>query len=168
MVVAKIEGTYRFVHRDSNDNTIAELLEKHSDEFGGTLAAPQTDPQQMSKVKKGLSTILKQDDKLVVMLKSTVANAGANTLAGSRLIRVPVTFRNIRSGVVYEKTLVHNDFTDLKDVGAAGIEGGYVVGKWYDIEEYVIPAQSELKLGHSIQDVRVDSAIYMLRGVDPV
>ena len=168
MVVAMIEGTFRIVHRDSNDNTIAELLEKHSNEFAGAVGAPQTDPQKMPKVKKQLSTVLKQDDKLVVMLKPSLANAGANTLAGKRYMRVPVTFRNVRSGVVYEKTLVNADFTDKKDVGAGGVAGGYVVGTWYDVESYNIPAQSEVKLGHAIQDVRVDSALYMQRECDPV
>lgn len=161
-----IEGTYRIVHRDSNDNTIAELLEKHSDEFAGAVGAPQTDPQKMPKVKKGLSTIMKEDDKMVIMLKSSLANAGVGTLTGVRYPRIPVTFKNRRSGVVYEKTLVKGDFTDKKDVQGPG--GAYVVGTWYDCEEYVVPAQSEMKLGHGIQDVRVDSAIYYQREVDPV
>ena len=163
-----IEGTYRFVHRDSNDNTIAELLEKHSSEFGGAVGAPQTDPQKMPKVKKALSTILREDDKLVLMVKPDKANGGKNTLAGNRFVRIPVTFRNRRSGVRYEKTLVKGDFTDMKNVGAGGADGGYIVGTWYDVEEYVIPAQSELKLGHALQDVRVDSALYYQRDVDPV
>ncbi|GAH26108.1 unnamed protein product, partial [marine sediment metagenome] len=150
---AMITGTYRFVHRDSNDNTIAELLEKHSFEFGGAVGVPISDPQRMPKVKKALSTILREDDKLVLMLKPDVLfTKGGLETADARVMRIPVTFRNRRSGVIYEKTLVKGDFTDKK---VHAEDDTYKAGIWYDIEEYVIPAQSELKLGHAIQDVRV-------------
>lgn len=151
-------GTYRFVHRDSNDNTIAELLEKHKSEFLGVLGAPETDPQKMPKVKKQLSTILKEDDKLVLMYKHEGATATIVTgTSGVRTMRIPVTFRNRRSGVRYEKTLVIGDFVNTKDITTVGEK--WVAGQWYDMETYIIPAQSELKIGHAIQDVRVDSAI---------
>ena len=65
-------GLLRIVHKDANDNTIAELMEKHTSEFGSAAAdatLSNNDPQKMPKVKKHLSTVLKQDDKLVVMMK---------------------------------------------------------------------------------------------------
>jgi len=71
------------------------------------------------------------------------------------VIRIPVTFRNRRSGVVYEKTLTYADFTDL--ILAAGDQELAV--QWYNLLTYTVPAQSEMKLGHALQDVRVDSAI---------
>ena len=158
MANTMLGGTYRIVHRDSNDNTIAELLEKHKTELIGVLGTPESDPQKMPKVKKHLSTILKQDDKLVVMYKheGTTLTIVTGT-SGVRTLRIPVTFRNIRSGIVYEKTLVAADFTDAKDITLVGNK--WVAGTWYDAEEFVIPAQSEVKLGHAIQDVRVDSAL---------
>ena len=154
-----LAGTYRMVHRDSNDNTIAELLEKHSSEFGGTAAAgvPQDDPQKMPKVKKALSTILKEDDKLVVMFKPSATQTEHGTAVGLESYRIPVTFRNRRSGVRYEKTLIYGDFTELEAVGVNSAI--WTVNRWYDMATYTIPAQSELKLGHAIQDVRVDSAL---------
>jgi hypothetical protein len=157
-----LEGTYRIVHRDSNDNTIAELLEKHSSEFGGKEGNPQDDPQKMPKVKKQLSTILREDDKLVLMFRpeTTITSAGG---ANVRYLRMPVTFRNRRSGVVYEKTLVKGDFTDMK---VAVADDKYTADVWYDLEQYKIPAQSELKLGHAIQDVRVDSSLNIQRDVN--
>lgn len=159
--VAAFLGTYRLVHRDSNDNTIAELLEKAASEFGtvAVTSAPISDPQQMPKVKKHLSTVLKQDDKLVIMIQAVgaeVSDVSAQGTADAVQIRVPVTFRNVRSGVVYEKTLTYGDFTDL--IVAAG-DQTLAANQWYDFLTYTIPAQSELKLGHGIQDVRVDSAI---------
>ena len=164
MANSMLGGTYRIVHRDANDNTIAELLEKHKSEFLGVLGTPESDAQKMPKVKKQLSTILKQDDKLVVMYKHEGATKTIVTgTTGVRTLRVPVTFRNIRTNVVYEKTLVAADFTDSKDITLVGNK--WVAGTWYDEEEYVIPAQSELKLGHGIQDVRVDGAINLQHDV---
>lgn len=160
MAVVNFLGTFRVVHRDSNDNTIAELLEKLAAEFGNVVTATDgtfTDPQKMPKVKKGLSTILKQDDKLVIALKPI----GAQVVGSANLhqIRMPVTFRNIRTDVVYEKTLSYADFTTkfASDVASPVM----IAGIWYDWLEYIIPAQSEMKLGHAIQDVRVDSALLL-------
>lgn len=151
-----LKGTYRIVHVDANDNTIAELLEKHSSEFGDG-PTPTSDAQQLPKVKKELSTILKEDDKLVIAFRpdETITEASAG-MAHIKTYRIPVTFRNIRTGVVYEKTLVPFDFTSLRDPSASL---KWEAGIRYNIDEYKIPAQSELKLGHKVQDVRVDSAI---------
>lgn len=154
MTVTTEMGLVRIVHRDANDNTIAELLEKHTSEFGSAAAdtaVGTNDPQQMPKVKKGLSTVLKEDDKLVLMFKPD-----ADIASGSDILtlRIPVTFRNIRTGVVYEKTLVGGDFED-----DGTIDKVCTAGDWVDLDEYIVPAQSELKLGHAIQDVRVDSAL---------
>ena len=158
MVNTMLGGTYRLVHRDSNDNTIAELTEKHKSEFLGVLGTPESDPQKLPKVKKPFSTILKEDDKLVLMYKHEGATVTIATGAtGVRTLRVPVTFRNRRSGVRYEKTLVAGDFTDKKDITLIGNK--WVANTWYDMESYIIPAQSEVKRGHSIQDVLVDSAL---------
>ena len=156
MPVTTEMGLLRIVHKDANDNTIAELMEKHTSEFGsaaGDAAMANNDPQKMPKVKKGLSTVLKQDDKLVLMFNSD----GAQTGAASDLLtlRIPVTFRNVRTGVVYEKTLVAGDFDGDGDMSAQNL----VAGTWTELDYYVVPAQSELKLGHAIQDVRVDSAL---------
>ena len=156
-----LTGTYRIVHRDNNDNTIAELLEKHTDEFAGTAAGvARVDPQQMPKVKKALSTVLKQDDKLVIMFKPSVADVENAAPEETQNIRLPVTFRNVRSGVVYEKTLTYSDFVEIRATGVAAQI--WALNTWYDMISYTIPAQSEMKLGHAVQDVRVDSALNIL------
>lgn len=150
-------GTWRLVHRDSNDNTIAELLEKLAAEFGMIIvtSTPESDAQKMPKVKKPLSTIMREDDKLVVMGKPNYAVVN-DVDQYTWDIRIPVTFRNRRSGVTYEKTLEYADFTDkIILLGDATLASG----SWYDLLEYAVPAQSEMKLGHAIQDVRVDSAL---------
>lgn len=151
-----ISGTYRLVHRDANDNTIAELLEKHTQELGGSgSATTATDPQMMAKVKKHLSTVMREDDKLVIMLKPDTTRA-TGTTAEVRTYRIPVTFRNRRSGIVYEKTLIYGDMTHEI---AVATNNAWTSGRWYDVDSYTVPAQSEMKLGHSVQDVRVDSSL---------
>ena len=167
MTVTTEMGILRIVHKDANDNVIAELLEKHTSEFGSTAAGTAvgtTDPQQMPKVKKTLSTVLKQDDKLALMFKpdaALVAAATPGTAQDGLTLRIPVTFRNVRTGVVYEKTLVASDFTiNGEDAAGAGLwEIVSAAGVWVWLANYIVPAQSELKLGHAIQDVRVDSAL---------
>lgn len=159
-------GTYRIVHRDANDNTIAELLEKLHSEFGFTNASNsvtatfETDMQKMPKVKKHLSTILREDDKLVIQVKADT-DVAVDVDDDDQKIMVPVTFRNTRTGTVYEKTLAYGDFT-AKVAADTTLKSGI----WYDYLTYTIPAQSQLKIGHSIQDVRVDSALYLAWDAD--
>ena len=114
----------------------------------------------MPKVKKVLSTVLKQDDKLIVMFKPSIADVENAAPEETQNIRMPVTFRNVRSKVVYEKTLTYSDFTEIRATGVAAQV--WALNTWYDMLSYTIPAQSELKLGHAIQDVRVDSALNIL------
>jgi len=155
--VAMFLGTFRLLHLDANDNVIAESLEKLASEFGIVAAntAIETDPQKMPKVKKNRSTIFKEDDKLLVRMKA-VGSETSDIDQFTPEVRIPITFRNARTGVVYEKTLYYSDFTDL--LVAAG-DQTLAAGQWYDWLTYTIPAQSELKLGHDVQDVRVDSAL---------
>ena len=156
-------GTFRVVHVDAGGNMIAELMEKNAGEFGitGRTAAILTNAEQMPKVKKQLSTILREDDKLQILYSP--AQVGGvdkedtpvlNTGATVSVIRIPITHRNLRSGVVYEKTLKFDDFTDK-----IGTIAPMIKGVWYNMFEYVVPAQTEIKLGHVLQDVRVDGAM---------
>lgn len=160
-------GLVRIVHLDANDNTIAELLEKTAGPTGELLvtaanaatATYVTNPEQMPKIKK-MNHILGPYDKLVIKLKPNAALT-ADKDDDDIVVRIPVTFRNTRSGVVYEKTLYVNDFTDKIDADitlAANI--------WYTFLEYQLPAQTELKLGHGVQDARVDSALYFAWTMD--
>jgi len=152
------EGEFRIVHLDANDNAIADLLSMRSEQFGienkgsGTTATFERDLQRLPKIPK-INDILAEDDKLVIRVKpdnDTVVDVDDQ----DRYILVPVTVRNVRTNVVYPRILAYVDFTDLidADVTLAG-------GKWYNWLEYVIPAQTELKLGVSMPDVRTASAL---------
>lgn len=163
MAQTMITGTYRLVHRDNNDNTLAEIVEKHSSEFGGTTGSPQTDPQKLPKVKKELSPIIQEDDKLVIMLKpDTTRTEAATSSAATNTVRIPVTIRNLRTGVVFEKTLVAGDFTDRRPYANSQI---WTSGVWYDIFSLTLGAQLQMKIGHRIQDARVDGALNIQKDV---
>lgn len=158
-----LTGTYRLVHRDNNDNTLAEILEKHSSEFGGTTGTPNSDPQKWPKVKKHLSPIIQEDDKLVIMFKPDATKTEASTSsAATNTVVVPVTVRNKRTGVVYEKTLVTTDFIDRRPYANSQ---AWTAGVWYDIFSLTLGAQLEMKVGHTVQDSRVDSALYLQKDV---
>lgn len=163
MAQTMLTGTYRIVHRDNNDNTLAEILEKHSSEFGGTTGSPQTDPQKLPKVKKHLSPVIQEDDKLVVMFKPDTTRAEAATSsAATNTVRVPVTVKNLRTGVVFEKTLTASDFVDRRPYANGQ---AWVSGVWYDVFSLTLGAQLQMKVGHAVQDVQVDSALNLQKDV---
>lgn len=163
MAQTMLTGTYRLVHRDNNDNTLAEILEKHSSEFGGVTGTPQSDPQKMPKVKKHLSPVIQEDDKFVVMFKpDKTVTEHTTSSAATNTIRIPVTVKNLRTGVVYEKTLVVGDFTDRRPYANSQ---AWTSGVWYDIFSLTLGAQLQMKVGHNIQDNRVDSALNLQKDV---
>ena len=158
-----LSGTYRLVHRDNNDNTLAEILEKHSSEFGGVTGTPQSDPQKMPKVKKELSPIIQEDDKFVLMFKpDTNVTEHTTSSAAADTIRVPVTIKNLRTGTVFEKTLVKGDFTDRRPYLNSQ---KWTADVWYDIFSLTLGAQLQMKIGHRIQDARVDGALNLQKDV---
>jgi len=151
-------GEIRLVHTDANDNTVADLISKRSEEFGiinkssGTVAEFERDLQRLPKIPK-IQDILAEDDKLIIRVKpdsDTVVDVDDQ----DRYILIPVTVRNVRTNVVYPRILAYVDFTDLIDSDVT-LKGG----KWYNWLEYVIPAQTEIKLGVTMPDVRTASAL---------
>lgn len=163
MAQTMIPGQYRITHVDANDNVLNTIVEKHSTEFGGSVGSPATDPQVMPKVKKEMSPVLKEDDKLIIQLKpTTTVTEHSTSSAAANTVRVPVTFKNLRTGNSFEKTLTTADFTDKR---AYANSQAWTSGYWYTIYEYTVPAQSALKVGHRVQDARVDSALNLQKDV---
>lgn len=149
-------GKYRIVAKDFNDNTIAELISKHTTELGGSgSATAETDPQKMVKIKAGGALELKEDDKILIEFMPEASKTGATT-TDVRTYRVPIRYKNLRTGVVFEKTLTWTDFDHLI---AAAVDNVWVADRWYGMDEWVVPAQSAVKLGIFVQDARVDSCL---------
>lgn len=159
MAESQLIGKYRITHNDFNDNTLSNLLEKDAYEFAVGTTAP-TDRQTQPSVDIRQSPILKEDDKLAIWVKpsSTITeNASTNaTFTWS----IPITFKNTRTGNKYKMTLAYTDLTTTGcDVPANSKV--WTSGKWYKLGYYQIPAQSSIKLGQDVQDVRVDSKIIL-------
>lgn len=163
MAQTMLKGVWRLVHRDNRDNSLGEILEIHSQSFGGVTGTPQADPQKMPKVKKNHGRILRQDDKLVLMFKPTTTTTEHTTsTAATNTVKVPVTINNVRSGFVYETELTEADFTDKR---AYANSQPWTSGVWYDVWSLTVGAQLEIKVGHNLQDVRVDSALNLQKDV---
>lgn len=163
MTQTMLKGKYRLVHRDNRDNSLGEIIEIHSQSFGGVTGTPRTDPQMMPKVKKNHNRVLRQDDKLVIMFSPTTTTTEHSTsTAATNTVLIPVTINNIRSGFVYETMLTETDFTDKR---AYANSQAWAAGSWYDVWSLTIGAQLEVKIGHNLQDVRVDSALNLQKDV---
>jgi hypothetical protein len=163
MAQTMLQGKYRLVHRDNRDNNLGEILEIHSQSFGGVTGTPQSDPQRMPKVKKNHAHILSQDDKLVIMFQpSTTVTEHTTSTAAANTVKVPVTVNNLRSGFVYETELTVSDFTDKR---AYANSQPWTAGTWYDIWSMTIGAQLAIKVGVGLQDVRVDGALNLQKDV---
>lgn len=160
MAETLFDGNIRLELRDNSDVPIAQLISKNLKEFGNAAGTENTDPQKMPKVKKGEGRgriVMAQDDKLVVLMRlDTAATEAASSNAIVRKYRIPVTQRNVRTNVVFENTLGAGDFTQKIATAASKV---HAKDEWVIVDEYTIPAQIELQLGHRLQDVRVDSAM---------
>jgi hypothetical protein len=142
---------------------IKTIVEFHSSAMGdGSTTAP-TDPQQMPKLKKMVADnqALAQDEKLKILFKpdATLTEAASGN-AITEVIRVPVTFLNLRQGNGFERTLTANDFTEMRPSAASQV---WTAAQWYEIKSMIIKAQTQLKTGIVPLDVRVDSAFLIHR-----
>lgn len=142
---------YRLVVTDARKTKRVVVAEYHSSEFQPTNAAddayPQfvTDPQQMPILPKGVGGILGEDDYLLLEAKDDGSSQSKIT-ANHQRIRIPVTIRNRRTGVVTEKFLSPSDFTVTTDFASANMSATY----WREIAYVQVPAQEQWKLGVAI------------------
>lgn len=163
MPAAMMKGTYRLVHTDASDMVIKTIVEFHSSAMGdGSTTAP-SDPQVMPKLKRMGSDreAICQDEKLKILFKpdATLTEA-ASANAITEVIRVPVTFLNLRQMNAFERTLTAADFTEVKASAASQV---WTAGQWFEIKTLTVKAQTQLKTGVIPLDVRVDSAFLIHR-----
>lgn len=99
--------------------------------------------------------VFKPKDYLVLRLKPD----GADTIVlTSSTVYIPVTFRDVRTGAVYERYLTGTDFSE-NDGGTDGI--AYAAAQEMDFAYYQVPDGVEMKLGHRIaQNSRICIAMY--------
>lgn len=161
MTATMMTGTWRIEHRDANDIVLGVLIQKPSFELGagGTAGTPAVDPQVMTTIKRGNMPIIAEDEKLVLLFKPDTARTEASSGNGhTKVYRIPVTYKNLRSGLVTETTFISSDFVSKRPTGASQV---WAANQWVVVDEYTVPSQSQLVVGSAIQDPRVDGKIQL-------
>lgn len=112
-----------------------------------------TDPRQMQVVPYTPGAILKEDDLVIISLKGDTAG----TFDSGSTVRIPVTIKNVTTGIKRRAFLSLTDFTDMSGtaVGATDISYGT---NFTDVIKYTVKAQEQLVLGH---DFAENSRIYV-------
>jgi len=158
-MATKLTGKFRLIHMDANYNAIRKIVEMHTLQFGGAAGAPESDAQKLPKIKKlaGNQFALLPHDRLVIQFKPDApVTESATAPAHTKTYRIPITIMDERIGAPYEDILDSATMTSLR---APAASQPWAAGTWYNIDEYQLPAQTRIKVGHVPQDVRVDGAI---------
>lgn len=112
-----------------------------------------TDPRQMLVVPYQSGAPLKEDDMMVIALKGLTAG----TFDSGSSLSVPVTIRNITTGIVREAFLEMGDFTDMAGDAIDADDESYGTS-FTDVMKYTVKAQEQLRLGHKFAE---NSRIYL-------
>jgi hypothetical protein len=105
----------------------------------------EDDMQKMPILPKGVGGVLREDDYLLLEAKDSGSTQSQIT-TDHQTLRVPVTVRNRRTGIVTERILTPSDFTITTDFASADMSATY----WREIAYWQVPAQNEVKLGVAI------------------
>lgn len=142
---------YRLVVTDASKTKKVVVWEGHSSHFnptnGDAAAYPafEADMQKLPIIPKGIGGVLREDDYLLIEAKDD-GSTQSQLIATNQALRIPVTKRNRRTGIVSEQILSPTSFTVTTDFAAADMSATY----WREIAYVQVPAQEEWKLGHAI------------------
>lgn len=112
-----------------------------------------TDPRQLQIVPYTPGAVLKEDDLLIVSLKGDTAG----TFDSGSTVRIPVTVKNMTTGIVRAAFLSLTDFTDMEGNAPSGTDESYGTA-FTDVLKYTVKAQERLILGHKFAE---NSRIYV-------
>jgi len=157
MANTMLTGNYRIRFTNANLMPLAVVAEENSSTFGGAVGSPNTDPTVMPTFNQAVSPIYAHDDRIEITFRpdSTVTEVTGG--AGTYTLRLPVTWKDTRTGLKYKKMMTFTDFT----LDRTNATQAWTAGQEYLVMHYTIPQQTELKLGQPIIDVRVDSKWYV-------
>lgn len=142
---------YRLVVTDASKTKKVVVWEGHSSHFNPTNGADaaypafEDDMQKLPIIPKGIGGVLREDDYLLIEAKDD-GSTQSQLIATNQALRIPVTKRNRRTGIVSEQILSPTSFTVTTDFAAADMSATY----WREIAYVQVPAQEEWKLGHAI------------------
>lgn len=104
----------------------------------------QPDPRKLPIVPK-TKGFLSEDDKLILEIYNSATDTYDNDDNDAEAtIRIPITIRNVKTGVVRETELMSKDFS--------GSDVACVASEWTKILTYTVGAQEQVKLGHAIAE----------------
>lgn len=115
-----------------------------------------SDPRLCQIVPYTPGAVLKEDDVLIVSTKSTADGYIDNT--STHVYRIPVTIKNMTTGIVREAFLARTDFTDMAGTAIGTTDLLSPAGIWTDMVKYTVKAQERLILGHKMAE---NSRIHM-------
>lgn len=148
------QAFYRLVVTDHDKTKRVVAAQYHSSAFNpdmGTAAGEtgkptyETDMQKMPILPKGVGGVLREDDYLLLEAKDD-GSTQSRLIGTLQNMRIPVTVRNRRTGIVTEKVLAPADFTMTTDFADADMSATY----WREVGYVAIPAQEEWKMGLAI------------------
>lgn len=152
MAAAIEKGIVRLVFTDANQSYEEIVWEGRTEAFlkadGSTVQEMEQNPTCFKTAKS-----IGEDDLLIIKEKPDAADT---LVIGSSNVTIPITRRNLTSGIAWEDVLVASQFT------APGSAGDAPTGVFSEVARYTIPAQQRLKLGHVIADARVDSKLRVI------
>jgi len=119
-----------------------------------------SDPRLAQIVPYAPGAVLKEDDVLIVATKSTAAGSVDST--ATTVFRIPVTIKNMTTGIVRQAFLGITDFTDMTGTALGATEILSPAGVWQDILKYTVKAQERVILGHKTAE---NSRIHMVYSV---
>ncbi len=141
--MANEENNYRLrlVYADASETRMDVVFEAdgHRLNPGGT--SPTTDPRLLPIVPKTAGA-LAEDDKLILYVYDY--GLGTQNFDTNSELEIPVSIRNVKTGVVSEKMLVRSDFFS-SDVTTTS-------NTWVRVGAYTVSAQEQLKIGHQIAE----------------
>ena len=143
---------FRLVVTDASKTKKVVVWEGHSAQFNPVEVATaastsyEDDMQKMPIIPKGIGGVLREDDYLLLEAKDDGTTQSQIIATNPQIIRVPVTKRNRRTGIISEIVFGPANFTVTTDFADTDMSATY----WREIAYVAVPAQEEWKLGHSI------------------
>lgn len=121
---------YRLVVTDASKTKKVVVWEGHSSHFNpangnaATYPAFEADMQKLPIIPKGIGGVLREDDYLLIEAKDD-GSTQSQLIATNQALRIPVTKRNRRTGIVSEQILSPTSFTVTTDFAAADMSATY-------------------------------------------
>lgn len=145
------KANYRLVVTDASRTKKVVVWEGNASLFNPANAALAANPsfeddmQKLPIIPKGVGGVLREDDYLLLEAQDD-GSTQSQVTTDHQTLRIPITKRNRRTGIVSEMVLTPGHFTISTLFAAADMPKTY----WVELAYVQVPAQEEWKVGHAI------------------